>query len=100
MRDIISQYMMSPFGSYSTELFDLAVEHEEYCESFDRSVCTCRDRRGTAMPRDGRERVIIERNAKRKMNECIGKAESMGYNKDEFREVLKEVQRKEMWKWN
>jgi hypothetical protein len=70
------------------EAYALAEEYHETCEQFDLVHCTGRSEDVIAIPINGKERIAIEKHARKIYDNLCSKAESLGCTKKEFQNIV------------
>jgi hypothetical protein len=87
------QDCLPAFSKEEQELYQLAREFDEGCESFDRRVCSVRSKRGTALPANSHEMRMICQHANRLFDEMLPQVYALGFGAKEFHDAIREVQK-------
>ena len=72
----------------NSKLLDLAQQYYDRTERYDRIVCTGPIRNGSIMPADGTQFSLINRNARRVMNELMKEVIDLGFGFKDFKNAL------------
>lgn len=88
-KDPFYHQMMCEFGP--DPLYKYAKKYHDQTESYDRQICSFRDEKGIAMPKDSYERRLINKNAKEVFEELYLEVAALGKTRQEFQKSISDL---------
>lgn len=89
--DEFTSMYLGEFPSDDTlKLKKLALEYHKLCEDYDRTICSCKDKYGVSMPRDGFEYHLVNQNAREILSALCLQAGELGFTKNDLWKAIRE----------